>query len=123
MTLRAIGYWYSDRDPSLPRLQDLVDPTWETAAREAMIDYLERGVVVSVSLGTSLCRICGKGTGGCEQSDGVFIWPDGLVHYLREHAVRLPDEFAREVGERIAALEMTARDDTWWRGLTEPRRT
>lgn len=54
MTLRAIGYWYSDRDPSLPRPQDLVDPTWETAAREAMIDYLERGVVVSVSLGTSL---------------------------------------------------------------------
>lgn len=113
--LRKLGYWHSEDDPSLPRPHDLVDPTWDVEERDDVIDYLQRGVVVAISMGTSLCRICGKPTGGSEQSDGVFVWPDGLVHYLREHAVRLPDEFIAEVLDRITDLEVAPRDDTWWR--------
>ena len=26
-------------------------------------------------------------------SDGVWQWPEGLVHYVECHSLRLPDEF------------------------------
>ena len=35
--------------------------------------------------------------GPSEFSDGVWVWPEGLVHYVLEHAVRLPEEFLRHV--------------------------
>ena len=32
---------------------------------------------------------------GCtELTDGVWVWPVGLAHYVEHHDVRLPDEFA-----------------------------
>jgi hypothetical protein len=31
--------------------------------------------------------------GGRDLTDGVWMWPEGLAHYVERHAVRLPDEF------------------------------
>ncbi|HEY1188039.1 MAG TPA: hypothetical protein VGE74_10300 [Gemmata sp.] len=31
--------------------------------------------------------------GGRDLTDGVWMWPEGLAHYVECHAVRLPDEF------------------------------
>jgi hypothetical protein len=33
--------------------------------------------------------------GSCDFTDGVWVWPEGLSHYLRIHSVRLPEEFIR----------------------------
>jgi hypothetical protein len=30
-------------------------------------------------------------------TDGVYCWPEGLAHYVKEHDVRLPDEFVTHV--------------------------
>jgi hypothetical protein len=37
------------------------------------------------------------GLGSVEYSDGRFIWPEGLAHYVEEHQARLPDEFVDSV--------------------------
>jgi len=35
--------------------------------------------------------------GELEMSDGIYVWPDGLAHYIEEHNVRLPEEFVAHV--------------------------
>ncbi|GHH42120.1 hypothetical protein GCM10017774_37860 [Lentzea cavernae] len=43
--------------------------------------------------GKSICRFCGRDNGSTELTDGVnFVWPDGLLHYVEDHNVRLPTE-------------------------------
>lgn len=31
--------------------------------------------------------------GDGERTDGVWVWPDGLIHYVMVHHVPLPDAF------------------------------
>ena len=48
-------------------------------------DDLRRGFVARSFLGQSKCRICGRLVAfACELSDGTFIWPEGLSHYVLE---------------------------------------
>lgn len=48
-------------------------------------------------MGYSPCRLCGDNDGALELSDGVFVWPEGLRHYVVDHGVRLPQEFVSHV--------------------------
>ena len=32
-----------------------------------------------------------------ERCDGVYIWPEGLAHYVRAHNVRLPAEVVKQI--------------------------
>jgi len=73
--------------------------------------------------GTSWCRFrCkgfgARGVGNTELSDGRFIWPSGLVHYVEQHLVRLPDEFVRSVSLPPGPIPADPADFTvdtsWW---------
>jgi hypothetical protein len=48
-------------------------------------------------MGYSFCRFeCGipnNAMGDSDLSDGEWLWPEGLAHYVERHSVRLPDEF------------------------------
>ncbi|WP_212823110.1 hypothetical protein [Catellatospora sp. TT07R-123] len=86
-------------------------------------------------MGVSLCRLCGCGNGSAEQTDGEFIWPEGLAHYVEDHRVRLPDEFI-ERAERgpVADFDLdgfcrglrpdgdVSVDLDWWEGLPQTGR-
>lgn len=78
-------------------LEDHVDPSWDPSLRAAVVEYLARGSQHGAYFGTDVCRFCGKENGSIERSDGVWIWPDGLVHYVRDHAVRPPRDFVNHV--------------------------
>ena len=39
-----------------------------------------------------------------EFTDGIWRWPEGLVHYVEEHGVRLPESF---VGDALMGREPT----------------
>ena len=43
----------------------------------------------------SFCRFaCGETAMGAEDlTDGTYVWPSGLVHYVEQHAVGLPEAF------------------------------
>jgi hypothetical protein len=43
--------------------------------------------------GLSPCRFCGRHNGSAEFTDDSYYWPEGLVHHITEHDVRLPEEF------------------------------
>lgn len=114
--LILIGYWDGpNTTPGWPRPERFVDPTWDADDRDMVADYLARGHVVRAYMGYSICRLCGERNGTLELTDGTFVWPDGLRHYVMEHALRLPGRFVEYVRTRVEGLETADRDEEWWR--------
>jgi hypothetical protein len=113
--LRLIGYWQSEHTLDWPDVAQFVDETWDAAERARVIGYLRGGGVVRRFWGVSACRLCGMENGRAEQSDGEWLWPDGLAHYLEAHQVRLPEEFLAHVREREGHVAEEEIDRSWWR--------
>lgn len=42
--------------------------------------------------------------GCCTLTDGKYLWPEGLAHYVECHAVRPPSHFVRRAVENLRAL-------------------
>ncbi len=116
--LRQVGYWRGQADDRLPDPRDLVDHAWDRQERELVASYLDRGSVMHAWFGYSDCRICGVPNGDCDLTDGVYLWPSGLRHYLDEHAVRLPQPFVAHVGQLVHEIEDAPFDVEWWLAAT-----
>lgn len=119
MKLKGVGYWQSKADSSLPRPESLVDARWDPDERTFVLEYLGRGHPITAALGASLCRVCGAPIGSQDVTDGEFVWPEGLSHYLAEHDVRPPAAFIDGIRSRLADLETTEVDLSWWQGHAE----
>lgn len=96
--LFAIGFWNDGIDGCpFHNPHEFVDPNPNGSVREALSHYLRSGNVAARYVGYSWCRFdCGiaeSEMGSAELSDGVWIWPEGLAHYVARHDVRLPEEF------------------------------
>lgn len=97
--LEVLGWWFRDEAPSgLPRPQALVAP-WSPAELAAVAAHLRAGKVLVRYPEPSFCRFaCGETAMGAEDlTDGTYVWPAGLVHYVEQHAVRLPEAFVAHV--------------------------
>ena len=131
-TLIRIGYWErtasmaaGPEDTSWPRAQDMVDDSWDAAdffrdaclARDDVADHLERGFVARAYMGLAPCRLCSQVNGALELTDGTFLWPQGLPHYVRHHAVRLPHVFLEHVIAVRDAIEAASVEESWWKSL------
>jgi len=104
--VQIVGYWPpldrsvsgsrpapTDQRCPLPNPHRLVLRNWRLEQRELIAGYLRAGAVVEICCGLSPCRFgCGAYGSTC-LSDGVWQWPEGLVHYVECHNLRLPDEF------------------------------
>jgi hypothetical protein len=112
--LRRLGYWGSGDVASLPDPRLLADSQWSEVEREDVEDFLSRGFVFRAFMGFARCRICGEQVGNLELSDGTFCWPEGLVHYVREHKISLPREFIDHVLSTGTALMEAEVEDDWW---------
>jgi hypothetical protein len=97
MTLRRIGYWKESLDDAYPLAEEVVGAL-PAHQRDAVAKYLEAGrFSIWVFMGHSTCRLGCPGANGCrEQTDGKWIWPSGLVHYVRVHGVAMPEEFVED---------------------------
>ena len=100
--LKLLGYWHSSHTDALPHPQSLVDPSWERLRRGQIVAYLKNGMRHRQYLGLSYCRFqCGqRGLGSADLTDGTWVWPEGLSHYVDVHSVRLPDEFVQHAAAR-----------------------
>lgn len=96
--LRAVGYWRRRKgDTDLPDPAELVDPDWDLTDRFRVARHLESQLVLVRWRGWSRCRLCGEANGSTCLSDGAYVWPEGLAHYVERHAVTLPSEFLDHV--------------------------
>ena len=117
MELILLGYWSSDSEKRLPNPVDMVDAHLSDEDRDDASDYLKRGFIVRAYMGQSPCRICGAPNGSLELSDGTYVWPEGLTHYVSEHNVRLPGSFLEHLRQRSLAFETAQISDMWWKSL------
>lgn len=115
--LILIGYWRGESAEGWPDPADFVDVEWDEDDREQVADHLSRGFVVRACMGYSPCRLCDLDNGNLELSDGVYVWPEGLAHYVTTHGVRPPELFVEHVMSMIEAFETAGRDESWWRSL------
>eukprot|EP00903_Cladosiphon_okamuranus_P019116 g17588.t1 len=116
--LIEVGFWADPRDErdERPHPTRLVDEEWgKTTSSLAVGLYLRCGFLESFELGYSFCRLgCGGGgaaSGGSNKfmgcttlTDGKYVWPEGLSHYVSEHSVRLPDDFVSHALGNLRAL-------------------
>lgn len=116
--LIRIGYWSSPADDRWPDPRTLVDPGWDEDDRLDVGLYLRQGLVARACMGLSPCRLCSHDrNGSLELSDGTYIWPEGLAHYVIDHRVRLPQQFVDHVERARCLTDDAVVDDTWWRSL------
>lgn len=114
--LKLIGYWarlphwsrghdlISGNQPPWPDVRRAVQVGWRPAERERLVAYLRSGYRLNGALGYSACRfecrhkfsLLGNG----EYTDGEWVWPEGLSHYVYRHGVMLPDEFIATASAR-----------------------
>lgn len=116
MKLELIGYWRDERQPDWPDPNWFVDPEWQSEEREDLAAYLSKGVLVRAYMGLSNCRLCGRTNGSVELTDGAFLWPEGLAHYVHAHSVRLPQRFIDHTKIRVEQLASSEVDSSWWKG-------
>jgi hypothetical protein len=100
-----VGYWRSPQEPDLPHPRDFVDASWDAVERRKVIEYLDDAYQTPMfSFGPSWCRMgCADIPGDIgtqDLTDGVWLFPEGLVHYVRHHAVRPPEAFLEHLRGR-----------------------
>lgn len=99
MKLRLIGYWNGGVGPENEKWPDPKNFVCDLSSldKQKILDYFESAVQMPyAAAGVSRCRFCGKDLGSGELTDGMFLWPEGLPHYVLEHSVKLPDEFLEQ---------------------------
>jgi hypothetical protein len=92
-TLRSIGYWRSEDEPE------------------------EAGAPLETYMGYSKCRICDRINGVGEFMDDIYLWPEGLAHYVGEHSVRLPQEVVEHILREVSLDPSVDVDRGWWRSI------
>jgi hypothetical protein len=124
--LIGIGFWRSFFEPLLPDPARFIDDTWPAAARQQVVAYLKQGRQLHAWMGTSWCRFrCGESDwsmGAWDLTDGTYCWPEGLAHYVANHAIRLPaaielhilaqQDFPHQLAAHIK--EGSPVDKSWW---------
>jgi hypothetical protein len=94
---------------------ETLDSSWDGLDRHRTATFLSSGTVALEYRGLSHCRFCHIQNGSREFSDGTYLWPEGLAHYVKDHGVRLPEEFVRHATRAIDSLESADVDQDWWR--------
>ena len=97
----------------------MIDESWDLEARDDVASYFRRGLLAKAYMGRSPCRLCDRtNNGSLELTDGVYIWPEGLAHYVLDHSVRLPQEFLDYIDEAQGKFLGSEVDESWWREAT-----
>ena len=110
MMPKLVGYWDAPwcARLELPRPDGLIRAGWRPCERDKISEYLRHGMPIAKFCGFASCRLCDEVLGTKDLTDGEWVWPERLEHYITDHDVILPDAF-------IATME---RND--WRAPARP---
>jgi hypothetical protein len=114
MALIDIGFWrrFQDASADPEDLRRWPERGTSRVSRDDVLAYLELGFVESMEFGYAECRLCGRSgpaLGCLSLTDGTYVWPEGLAHYLREHNVHLPADFETHAVAKLEWLRATHR--------------
>ena len=122
ISLKEVGFWKDSGDDRIdPRMLPKMDPNLH------ILTYLKNGFCLGEYTGYSHCRFeCGVSDyemGNKDLTDGVYIWPEGLIHYIEQHNISLPRYFIDHIESNSCqvpeinseALNYFVTDSTEWR--------
>lgn len=91
--LEVLGYWFNPDAPAELPLPQVLVGTWAPAARDTVVAYLRAGSALVTYPEPSFCRFgcTDVAMGTRDLTDGRFVWPEGLAHYVERHGVQLPE--------------------------------
>ena len=124
------GYWLGTvDDDDLPEVSSAIDLAWLPEDRDKLIFYLEHAPCVGAASLMTECLLCDKRIPvSSHNSDGKWVWPTSLSHYLRAHFVVLPDRFADDIRQRNYAPPSDVPGPNWalpwpdsWESYKNPR--
>jgi hypothetical protein len=124
--LILIGYWHGFYEEAYPDPGSFVDDNWNAEEKERIVAYLKAAHQMPYAAGgLSWCRFrCGINNLGCtEFTDGTWLWPAGLLHYVETHNVKLPREVLDHMltNKNIkTGSDKIGVDMVWWKSQTGP---
>lgn len=104
MTVQRVGYFreLGHGDPEGPSLREALGVGDESEAAR-IADYLEDGAGVAATTAPAVDVVDPQHPvlGSVSiRTDGEWVWPSDLAHYVRRYAVALPHQFVETVRER-----------------------
>lgn len=124
-TLIAIGLWRSELEPYYPHPKQFIDESWDSEEKQAVITRLKNSYALPYPyVGKSWCRFnCGETEmGNRDYSDGIYLFPEGLVHYIEHHNVKLPNGVVQKMLstpiEKYNFESDFSVDIEWWKTQT-----
>jgi len=107
--MKKVGFWYSKDEPKLPMpVQQEPDSEWvkkdKPASFAKLLIAVEKVARCVGYKGSSRCRICDKRNGSMEFGYKGWVWPEGYMHYIRDHNVKPPAKFIQFVVSEITKV-------------------
>lgn len=112
MKAKLIGYWGDGKvypDPKVCVWEDYWDK--HEFEKRRVVEHLIQGCPCNKQRGWANCKICGAQLGTFERTDGDYVWPDRLEHYVIEHNVMLPLDFIKYCSDYHSAYVETTVDE------------
>lgn len=91
--LQKIGYWSGEFTTGYIWPQEIASRRQIYKDVSRINSYLKGGYPAIHWKGLDHCRICKETLGSKCMTDGVWMWPEGMEHYVVRHNIRLPEEF------------------------------
>lgn len=96
-----VGFWKDLEDPSMDifskiKLKDIPEKNLDKNHNKNIVEKiykLQKIANVEEYFGCSYCRICNKSNGGKEYSYDKYVWPEGYIHYLSDHNIKIDQDF------------------------------
>ncbi len=88
--MRYVGRWIESlKDAVFPAPHELVGE-YDANIRQRVVDYLQAGYTLRLYRGYASCLFaCGFTLPHSELTDGKWVWPCNLAHYVEYHNVRV----------------------------------
>lgn len=97
---RWFGIWKGTvvTQEDLPEVGDFVDPAWAPSDKNKLIEYISDSPIIMCTSWSERCKLCEASIPvETYHSDGHWLWPDSLVHYLCNHDVMLPSHLVDHI--------------------------
>lgn len=97
-----IGFWSDSKYTATADRPWPVATVGQTKDVREFVDKLERVEKITPAKhyrGMSTCRICKQMNGSKEYNTDQWTWPEGYLHYIKDHGVEVPFEFVNYILE------------------------
>ena len=101
------GFWPNSENPIntndfemyIPLLEDFIDLSWIPNYKSKIIEYLKNSDGYAIMIpDTRKCELCDEQLEvAAYNTDGVWLWPSFLYHYVESHNIRLPEYFENHI--------------------------